>query len=58
MRTYWCGKLQKEVITRVVDGMALPAASRVLPTGGETSEQPGKCEGTYLQPRVGVAKIR
>ena len=55
-----CGKLEKEVITRVVAGMAAACqAQECTLTGGETSEQPGVVpEGTYILTAsvVGVAE--
>ncbi len=55
-----CGKLEKEVITRVVDGMATACRQQECTlTGGETSEQPGVVpEGTYILTAsvVGVAE--
>ncbi len=57
-----CGKLDKEVITRIVQGMsqACKAQGCVL-TGGETSEQPGIIPaGTYILSAsvIGVAEKR
>ena len=55
-----CGKLEKDVITRVVDGMASACREQECTlTGGETSEQPGVVpEGTYILTAsvVGVAE--
>ena len=54
-----CGKLEKDVITRVVDAMAAACrAQECTLTGGETSEQPGVVPaGTYVLTAsvVGVA---
>ncbi len=45
-----CGKMEKEVITRVVGGMAAACRAQDCSlTGGETSEQPGVVPaGTYI----------
>lgn len=45
-----CGKLEKEKITRIVDGIAKACkAQGCVLTGGETSEQPGVIEpGVYI----------
>ena len=55
-----CGKLEKDVITRVVDAMAAACrAQECTLTGGETSEQPGVVPaGTYVLTAsvVGVAE--
>ena len=55
-----CGKLEKDVITRVVDGMASACREQECTlTGGETSEQPGVVpEGTYILTAslVGIAE--
>ncbi len=55
-----CGKLEKEVITRVVDGMATACRQQECTlTGGETSEQPGVVPaGTYILTAsvVGIAE--
>jgi len=55
-----CGKLEKEVVTRVVSGMAAACrAQECSLTGGETSEQPGVVpEGIYVLTAsvVGVAE--
>lgn len=55
-----CGKMEKEVITRVVSGMAAACrAQECSLTGGETSEQPGVVPaGTYILTAsvVGVAE--
>ena len=55
-----CGKLEKKIITKIVDGMASACREQKCTlTGGETSEQPGVVEpGTYILTAsiVGVAE--
>lgn len=48
--TIVCGKLEKDVVTRLVDGMARAAREQGANlVGGETSEQPGVlAAGTYI----------
>ena len=55
-----CGKIDKGIVTRIVDAMASASrAQNCTLTGGETSEQPGVVpEGTYILTAsiVGVAE--
>jgi phosphoribosylformylglycinamidine cyclo-ligase len=55
-----CGKLEKNIVTKIVDGMASACREQKCTlTGGETSEQPGVVEsGTYILTAsiVGVAE--